>query len=123
MGRRPTIDILIGIDHLELHSSQGEVRGRPGEPVARRTPLGWTCIGNFSASLDTLHTNFAHTYFVNDRCNGVEDINKTLQQFWDIEAMGTMPGANKNTLHDETILNSANASLALHGEQYQIGVP
>ena len=123
LGRRPTIDLLIGIDHLELHSSQGEVRGQPGEPVARRTPLGWTCIGNFSDSLDTLHTNFAHTYFVNDRCNGVEDINKTLQQFWDIEAMGTMPGANKNTLHDETILNSANASLTLHGEQYQIGVP
>ena len=60
---------------------------------------------------------------MNDRCNGVEDINIALQQFWDIEAMGTMPGANKNTLHDETILNSANASLTLHGEQYQIGVP
>ena len=43
---RPIVDVLIGIDCAELHCALQEVRGRPGEPVARLTPLGWTCISN-----------------------------------------------------------------------------
>ena len=42
---RPVIDLLIGIDYLDLHSSYKEIRGLEGAPIARRTPLGWTCIG------------------------------------------------------------------------------
>lgn len=40
------VDVLIGIDCADLHYALEEIRGRPGEPVARLTPLGWTCIGN-----------------------------------------------------------------------------
>lgn len=39
------IDIVIGSDHPELMMSLEEVSGKPGDPVARRTPLGWTCAG------------------------------------------------------------------------------
>ena len=57
VGPRPIVDILIGIDYADLHYSIKDVRGKPGEPVARLTPLGWTCIG---------HSNFIHTYFVHE---------------------------------------------------------
>ena len=43
---RPIVDILLGLKCAELHYAYEEVRGRPGEPFARLTPLGWTCIGN-----------------------------------------------------------------------------
>jgi len=39
---RPMLDLLIGVDHAELHYPFKDVRGQPGEPVARLTPLGWT---------------------------------------------------------------------------------
>ena len=45
LGRQTTVDILIGIDHADLHYSIRDVRGQHGEPIARLTPLGWTCIG------------------------------------------------------------------------------
>ena len=41
----PIVDILIGIDCLDSHYSCEDVQGFPGDPTARRTPLGWTCIG------------------------------------------------------------------------------
>ena len=43
---RPHIVILIGLDFADMHHAVEEVRGRAGEPIARLTPLGWTCIGN-----------------------------------------------------------------------------
>ena len=45
IGAPPIIDILIGIDYADLHCSiQGRNR-KPVEPIARLTPLGWSCIG------------------------------------------------------------------------------
>ena len=32
MGSRPIVDMLIGIDHAELHYSIKDIRGQPGEP-------------------------------------------------------------------------------------------
>ena len=64
-GIRPIADLLIGGDYAELHYSFKDVRGQPGEPVARLTPLGWTCTGTVSGfEGDTYQSSFAHTYFV-----------------------------------------------------------
>ena len=46
LGQRPTVDVLIGLDYSDLHYSYRDIRGNPGEPIARLTPLSWTCIGN-----------------------------------------------------------------------------
>ena len=45
LGPRPTVDVLIGLDCADLHYSFQDIRGASGQPVARLTPLGWTCIG------------------------------------------------------------------------------
>lgn len=42
MGRHSVVNILIGMDHNELHYAYQEIRGRPDEPVARLTPLDWS---------------------------------------------------------------------------------
>ena len=53
-AKKPIVDVLLGLDCLDLHCAIEEVRGQPGEPVARLTPLGWTCIGNpFPAAIPT----------------------------------------------------------------------
>ncbi|XP_053395846.1 uncharacterized protein LOC128555994 [Mercenaria mercenaria] len=50
--RKNTIDLLIGVDYSDLHYSLHEVRGEPGEPIARLTPLGWTCVGSIENSVE-----------------------------------------------------------------------
>ena len=47
LGRRTIIDMLIGLDLSDLHCSLKEIKGCPGEPIARLTPLGWTSIAPF----------------------------------------------------------------------------
>ena len=41
LGRRPIIDMLIRLDLSDLHCYPKEIKGSPGEPIARLTPLGW----------------------------------------------------------------------------------
>ena len=83
VGRKKTIDILIGLDQAELHAAVKEVCGKPGEPLARLTPLGWTCVGEIRKGLcdESVHTANL-SYFVN---GGVAEVNKTLQRFWEVE--------------------------------------
>ena len=45
LGLTSTVDVLIGLDCADLHFSFKDVRGKPGQPVARLMLLGWTCIG------------------------------------------------------------------------------
>ena len=62
------MDLLIGVDYAELHYSFKDDRGQPGEPVARLTPLGWTCSGTVSGLRGGDHqSSFAHTYFVREQ--------------------------------------------------------
>ena len=39
-----SVDLLIGVNNTDLHFAKHDVRGQKGEPIARLTPLGWTCI-------------------------------------------------------------------------------
>ena len=45
LSPRPIVDMLIGLDCADLHFSLQDVRGEPGQPIARLTPSGWTCVG------------------------------------------------------------------------------
>ena len=60
MGPRPIVEVLIGLDCFDLHFSHKDVRGKPGQPVGRLTPLGWTCTGAIEEK-DNIRTNFVRT--------------------------------------------------------------
>ena len=78
---RPIIDILIGIDCLDLHYSYEDIQRFPGDPIARRTPLGWTCIGNPDGKTgNCVQTNFIHAYFLHGEAK-LEEIDLTLRRF------------------------------------------
>ena len=89
-AEKPIVDILIGLDCLDLHCAIAEVSGLPGEPVARLTPLGWTCIGNpCSAKIPTLLTHFAYTCFVRGQ-QGIERPNSNQTRFRTIEEISSL---------------------------------
>ena len=85
------VDVLIGLDCADLHFSFKDVRGKPGQPVARLMPLGWTCIGAMEGqSQDNIRTNFVRTYFITsatDNAN-MNEVNMTLRRFWEIDNNG-----------------------------------
>ena len=78
------IDILLGIDYLQFHTSIKEVKGKKGDPVARLTPLGCTCFGQPVTPMAQM-TNFIKTFQVRE----IEDLDYTLCRFWEIENEGT----------------------------------
>ena len=122
-GIRPIVDLLIGVDYAELHYSFKDVRGQPGEPVARLMPLGWTCTGTVSGLRGgDYQSSFAHTYLVREHSDA-DEISGLLRQFWQIE--------NPRTSRDRTVLNpdeqcaleQVEKSLKYLDGRYQVALP
>ena len=59
VGHRTTVDILIGLDHADLMMSGYDVKGDVGEPIARLTPLGWTCVMSPKMAVREQHAQMA----------------------------------------------------------------
>jgi len=108
-----SVDMLIGIDCLELHTAIYERRGEPGEPVARLTPLGWTCVGPV---IDNDNSSFT-TFFLED-----QELNSTLKRFWEIEEPGS---THDNTLSKSEIeaISQCEQTMRTVENRYEIGIP
>jgi hypothetical protein len=112
---RPAIDMLIGIDNADLHFSCREVGGDPGQPTARLTPIGWTCVGQLDSEKSLQQTLFCHD------CEN--DAVQALRNFWAIEEVpegGRAAGMTQGEQHAETIVK---ASLKLEDGRYQVAMP
>ena len=123
IGPRPVADVLIGIDHADLHYSYRDIRGKPGEPIARLTPLGWTCVGAPSDyQRRNLHTNFARTNLVYDSKQN-DDMDSMLRKFWEIESAGTQVHDQPMKPEEQPALQKVKNSLKLNGERYELAMP
>lgn len=84
VARNRKIDILVGTDHPYLHRSLEEKCGDPEDPIARLTPLGWTCIGKVNKTTRqtymSLHVN---TFKAN-----VMNADEILRKFWEVDNTG-----------------------------------
>ena len=122
LGSRPIVDLLIGLDSADLHYSFKDVRGGPGKPIARLTPLGWTCVSDLGkVDQHNATTNFVRTYFVSEEAE-MEDLNVMLHRFWEIDNSGmeSVPAMNKQ---ESLILEKAEKSITFSEGQYQIAIP
>ena len=83
----PMVDLLIGQDQIDLHFSKCDVKGDPGEPVARLGPLGWSCIGHPDrrTTAKEIQTNLAYTLFCRPRV--FDEINDSLKRLREIESL------------------------------------
>ena len=121
IGARPIIDILIGIDYADLHCSIQERKGKPGKPMSRLTPLGWTCIGHINGLLQrSVQTNFIRTY--NTKEIELQEINGTLAKFWEIESVADNVGRIMNE-DDKDTLDLVSKSLRYENGKYQVQIP
>ena len=114
VGKRPIVDVLIGVDQADLHCSLQEVMGEPGEPIARLTPLGWTCIGY--PNMDSTHprTNVTFTQHLNT------ELNELVRRFWEIEE----PLPTALVRPDEKYATEiASKSLRYSDGRYCVGIP
>ena len=74
--------------------------GRPGQPIARLTSLGWTCIGALGdLRMFKIQYSFARTYFVSDQ-KMMKDVNVVLRQFREIDS-GGMESASVLTIEEK----------------------
>ena len=106
------IDVLIGLDFADLHYSYQEVRGELGEPTARKTALGWTCVGPVDRSPpEAKFTNFS--------CSA--ELESLVRRMWEIAE----PINPKRTLssQDREILAKTQQSMQLVAGRYQVGMP
>ena len=118
IGARPIIDIIIGIDYTDLHCSSQERKGKPGEPIARLTPLEWTCFGHINGLLQrSVQTNFIRTY--NTKEIELQEINSTLAKFWEIESVADNVGRIMNEDNKEK-LDLASTSLRYENGKCQV---
>lgn len=124
LARPKQIDILIGLNDqaLNLHSCLKEVHGRPGQPIARLTPLGWTCIGHITS--DDLHNSNCHfihsmptTHFIGQE----KSISDVLKRTWEIDNEGLKPIEMSPT---ETKLDSfVESKIEMKDRRYQVPIP
>ena len=120
----PMVDLLIGQDQIDLHFSKCDVKGDPGEPVARLGPLGWSCIGHPDRRTiaKEIQTNLAYTLFCRPRV--FDEINDSLKRFWEIETLGTQKSKPCiMTVEEKIAFEKVNQSLVHDGERYQVAVP
>jgi len=121
LGPRSIVDVLIGLDCADLNFSYKDVRGNPGQPVARPTPLGWTCIGPLGEGQDCEQMNFARTYFSTGQTE-ISKMNVILHRFWEIDCSGveSFPVMKDE---DRIVLNKAQESIKFVDGRYRIETP
>ena len=121
LGLRPIVDMLIGIDYAELHYSIKDIRGQPGEPVARLTPLGWTCIGAADVVDGSLScTNLNMAYFVHPQG---KELTSVLQKFWEIETAGSELKKESLRREEESAIKEFESSVQFKDGRYEVEMP
>ena len=98
--RKHGIDLLIGLtgSTMTLFLPEETVQGSPGEPVAVKTPLGWTAFGPVSgdeaeSGIKTLRTH------IRER-NNQEEI-KAMREMTELEMMGVMEPREAILSHED----------------------
>jgi len=114
---RSTIDALVGLNAAKLHSAQEERIGRDGEPIARRTPLGWLCFG--PAICQEAQRN-QHSLLAVE----TTDLQTLVRNFWDLEAVGMQPTSSEYMSPDERMAEEATSQRLHHSKgRFEMGVP
>ena len=129
IAQRPVVDVLIGADCADLNYAIEEVRRRPRDPIAKLTPLGWTCVGSPGSSRRTtaLQTNFAITCFVSG-LSEIDRLNENLKRFWEID--DSLIAKNDGCSHtqiiqteDKAAMKTVESSLRFVNSMYPVGIP
>ena len=110
------VDVLIGSDYPQLHCSLQEIIGEPNQPIARLTPLGWTCVGGPRLG----RTCVAQSKFANSFC-GIETLDDNVRRFWEIEEMTVEK--SELTSQEQEIFTKTKENMTLVDGRYEVKLP
>ena len=113
------IDVLIGLDFCYSFVSRDIVRGGPNEPVALRTSLGWVFSGPMGSHGQDC------TVSVSVQVCASQELNDTLQKFWNLESIGIKPVEMpvSTSQSESTVLKKFKATLAYKNGRYEVSLP
>jgi hypothetical protein len=116
LGSRRKVDVLIGIDNADLHLAWQEVQGAPGEPIARRTPIGWTCIGRIGREDEEMQGRafFCHT------CQ--DSVADTIKKLLELEDAVDLRTAQQLPAKSEALV-AVQQTLKRVESGYEVGIP
>ena len=78
---------------MPLHKTIEEVQGGPGELIARRTPLGRTCVGSLEKNYALKkHERLYHA----QECKNLDAL---LRQFWELDSIGLTDTDKPQIIH------------------------
>ena len=121
MPSKRGIDILIGADHPELHLALQEKQGAAGEPTARLTPLGWTCVGPVAKDTSLSSTTLA-TYTFLSMGAVHEDVTRSLAQLWKMEKFNAA-NTPRLTMEEKKPQGVVDASIRQTNGLYEVAIP
>ena len=119
---RSSVDLLIGLDHADLHQSQGEITGQPGEPVARLTPLGWTAVGAALPESSMENAGVHHAFLLHHVPEQDRQLSEVVRQFWEIENP-PVTAPDKLTVEEQRAVSAVAGSLKYENQRYCVGLP
>ena len=86
------IDVLVGIDLLHTVQDGPAIRGKPGEPVAVKTKLGWVLSGPLKGKKVSLVENVNINFVLDSQSFHTSTYNaslgKDVPKMWDLETIG-----------------------------------
>ena len=132
---KKSIDILIGVtpETMCLFAPEKQVKGESHEPVAVKTPLGWTAFGPVEADLvsnqEKMKTRTGVTRFVRTMRTTVQKLSvqeeiSAMRDMTEMDLMGVKTEEEMAPSHLERIaISRVKASIRHDGERYEVAVP
>ena len=113
------VDILIGLNAAQLHTSLEERHGKPGDPLARLTPLGWVCYGATDNSYDQPEMTCVGASLV----GSTQDLrlDELVNSFWELEKVGM--GETYSTPDEQRAEQLVTESIQHDGSRFEMGIP
>ena len=82
------IDILAGADYLWNLQKECTIRGKPDEPVAVQTELGWVLSGPTKGESRTSGAQSVQVNFVGSSTSDKVSLDEEVKKLWDLETLG-----------------------------------
>ncbi|KAF0314254.1 Methionine-R-sulfoxide reductase B1-A [Amphibalanus amphitrite] len=124
VSRKGGIDMLIGLtgDTMSLFLPEETIQGPPGDPVAVKTPLGWTAFGPVSGaemeSIKTLRTHIRSKLKVENQ----EEI-KAMREMTELEVIGVREQKEKILSVEDKEAMKKVEKMKHEGGRYEVNVP
>ncbi|XP_064624611.1 uncharacterized protein LOC135486058 [Lineus longissimus] len=113
------VDMVLGSDYPELGICLEERQGNPGEPIARRTPLGWTCVGKVKTGRARIGNNLCTSLRSVTRPSQIDE---EMRALWNQDLIEN-PDVDNFSPDEKKAIAKTKESLRYVGDRFEVGIP